>query len=401
MASTRRDVLLSTAALTGGSALGRRSASQQDGSPAGVPPTAPLVSVSDYREAARRRMPRPAFEYVEGGAADEITLQWNEESFRRLRIRPRVLADVTRLDTRVTLFGRELPFPILLAPTGYHRMIHADGELAVARGAGQAEATLVVSSSATTTVEEIARAATRPLWFQLYLQPDREVTASFVRRAEAAGCQALCLTVDSPVHGPQNRIQRAGFRLPPEIQAPMNPLADSRRRAPTTAGTRAERARLGYPTTWADVAWLRKVTTLPILLKGILDASDAERAVDAGVQGIIVSNHGARNLDTAPATIDVLPEIATRVAGRVPVLVDGGIRRGTDVLKALALGATATLIGRPYLYGLGAAGAEGVRDVIDILRAELEMAMALTGRATIASIDRSVVAEPRTRSDEI
>ena len=394
MPSTRRDVLLSTAALTGGSALGRRQAEPKSAPSSEARASGALVSVSDYREAARRKMARPSFEYVEGGAADELTLQWNEESFRRLRIRPHVLADVSRIDTRVTLFGRELPFPILLAPTGYHRMMHADGEIGVARGAGQAQATLVVSSSATTTVEEIARAATGPLWFQLYLQPGRDVTAQLVRRVEAAGCSAICLTVDSPAQGPQNRIQRAAFLLPPEIQVPMNPLADSRRRARKTPGGRADRFRIGYPTTWADVEWLKTVSKLPILLKGILDASDAERAVAAGVHGIIVSNHGARNLDTAPATIDVLPEIAERVAGRVPVLMDGGIRRGTDVLKALALGATATLIGRPYLYGLGAAGAEGVTDVIDILRGELEMAMALAGRPTIASIDRSVVGDP-------
>jgi 4-hydroxymandelate oxidase len=390
MASTRRDVLLSTAALTGGSALGRRSAAAQSEAPAGAPAT-PLVCVADYREAARRRMARPVFEYVEAGAGDELTLEWNEEAFRRLRLRPRVLADVSRIDTKTRLLGRDLPFPLLLAPTAYHRTMHRDGELAVARGAGRAETTLVVSSSATTSVEEIASAATAPLWFQLYLQPEREVSLTLVRRAEAAGCTALCLTVDSPVSGPQNRIERAGFTLPPGMETPMNPLANRGRRAPKPSETRME-FRVRYPTTWADVEWLRTATKLPILLKGILDPADADRAVGVGVQGIIVSNHGARNLDTAPATIDVLPEIAASVAGRVPVLVDGGIRRGTDVLKALAMGATATLIGRPYLYGLGAAGADGVRHVIDILRAELEMAMALAGRASIASIDRSVVA---------
>jgi 4-hydroxymandelate oxidase len=384
-------MLMSAAALTGGSVVGHPLMPQDTRNPDAAAGRT-LLSVSDYREVARARLPHPVFEYIEGGAADEITLRRNEEAFRRLRLRPRVLADVARLDTRVTLLGHELPFPVLLAPTGYHRMMHAEGEIAVARGAGQAGATLVVSSSATTAVEEIGQAATGALWFQLYLQPEREVTASLVHRAEAAGCRAVCLTVDAQAHGPQNRIQRAGFVLPPDVKVPMNPLSDRRRRRASSSDSRDERFRAGYPTTWADVEWLRTVTKLPILLKGILDAADAERAVAAGVAGIIVSNHGGRNLDTAPSTIEALPEIAARVAGRIAVLQDGGIRRGTDVLKALALGATATLIGRPYLYGLAAAGADGVRHVVDILRGELEMAMALTGRATIASIDRSVVA---------
>ena len=237
--------------------------------------------------------------------------------------------------------------------------MHPDGELATARGAGRAGTTLVVSTSATTTIEDVARAATAPLWFQLYMQPERDFTADLVRRAEAAGCRALCVTVDSPVAGPQNRIQRARFVLPAGIEAPMNPLANRQRRSTSTAGGGVEPFRIRYPATWADISWLKSLTRLPILLKGILHPADAEMAVSAGVDGIIVSNHGARNLDTAPATIEVLPEIAERVAGRIPVLMDGGIRRGTDVLKALALGADATLVGRAYLYGLAAAGAEG------------------------------------------
>ncbi len=384
MPSTRRDLLLS-AALAGGAALKAQRLPAGNATPGG-----PLLSVSDYREAARRRVPHAAFEYIEGGAADEITLRWNEEALRRLRIHPRVLVDVSRIDTRVTLFGRTLPFPILLAPTGYNRTAHPEGELAVARGAGMAQATLVVSSSATTAVEDIAREATSPLWFQLYLQPERSVTAELVRRVEAAGCTALCLTVDSPVSGPQNRIERAGFALPPGMPVPMNPLANQKRRA-AARDSREERFRVRYPATWADVDWLRSITKLPVLLKGILDPADAGRAADAGVQGIIVSNHGARNLDTVPATIDQLPAIVERAAGRLPILMDGGIRRGTDVVKALALGAAAVLIGRPYLYGLGAAGADGVRHVVEILRAELEMAMALAGRPAIADLDRSVV----------
>ena len=397
MAPTRRDVLISTAAMAGvpawrGGTADAAAAAQQPSES-----LQDLLSVSDFQEAARRRMSHMAYEYVEGGAADEITLRWNQEALQRLRICPRVLTDVSRIDTRVTLLGQQHPVPILLAPTGYHATMHPDGELATARGAGRAGTTLVVSTSATTTIEDVARAATAPLWFQLYMQPERDFTADLVRRAEAAGCRALCVTVDSPVAGPQNRIQRARFVLPAGIEAPMNPLANRQRRSTSAAGGGVEPFRIRYPATWADIPWLKSLTRLPILLKGILHPADAEMAVSAGVDGIIVSNHGARNLDTAPATIEVLPEIAERVAGRIPVLMDGGIRRGTDVLKALALGANATLVGRPYLYGLAAAGAEGVTKVVEILRTELEMAMALTGCATIAAIGRSHVSVPPDR----
>ena len=397
MAPTRRDVLISTAAMAGVPAW--RGGTPDAAAAAQQPPESlqDLLSVSDFQEAARRRMSHMAYQYVEGGAADEITLRWNQEALQRLRICPRVLTDVSRIDTRVTLLGQQQPAPILLAPTGYHATMHPDGELATARGAGRAGTTLVVSTSATTTIEDVARAATAPLWFQLYMQPERDFTADLVRRAEAAGCRALCVTVDSPVAGPQNRIQRARFVLPAGIEAPMNPLANRQRRSTSTAGGGVEPFRIRYPATWADISWLKSLTRLPILLKGILHPADAEMAVSAGVDGIIVSNHGARNLDTAPATIEVLPEIAERVAGRIPVLMDGGIRRGTDVLKALALGANATLVGRAYLYGLAAAGAEGVTKVVEILRTELEMAMALTGCATIAAIGRSHVSVPPDR----
>jgi 4-hydroxymandelate oxidase len=388
---TRRDVLISTAAMAGVPAWRGVTA---DAAGAAQQPSASLhdlLSISDFQEAARRRMSHMAYEYVEGGAADEITLRWNQEALQRLRICPRVLTDVSRIDTRLTVLDQQQPVPILLAPTGYHATIHPDGELATARGAGRAGTTLVVSTSATTTIEDVARVATGPLWFRLYMQPEREFTADLVRLAEAAGCRALCVAVDSPVAGPQNRIQRARFALPAGIEAPMNPLANRQRRSTSTTGGGVEPFRIRYPATWADISWLKSLTRLPVLLKGILHPADAEMAVSAGVDGIIVSNHGARNLDTAPATIEVLPAIVDRVAGRIPVLMDGGIRRGTDVLKALALGANATLGGRPYLYGLAAAGAEGVTKVVEILRTELEMAMALTGCATIAAIGRSHV----------
>jgi 4-hydroxymandelate oxidase len=332
-----------------------------------------------------------AWEYISGGAGDEVTLRWNRESYDRVKLRPRILVDVSRLDTRIKLFGRELPHPILLAPAAYQRMIHSEGELATAKGAGATGTTMVVSTMATTSVEEIASAATRPLWFQLYVQPDRTFTRDLVQRAEAAGCRALVVTVDTPVVGLRNREMRIKFTLPPGMDRPNLKGLKTSSTSHLPPENEIYSAVLDPKLTWKEIETLRSYACVPVLLKGVLNPDDAERAVQSGVAGIIVSNHGARNLDTLPATIDVLPEVAARVAGRFPVLVDGGIRRGTDVLKALALGANAVLIGRPYLYGLGVAGAEGVARVISILRREFEMAMALTGRTNIAGIDPSVL----------
>jgi 4-hydroxymandelate oxidase len=245
---------------------------------------------------------------------------------------------------------------------------------------------------ATICIEEIAAVSTTPLWFQLYVQPDRGFTKSLVQRAEAAGCGALCVTVDTPVIGTRNREMRLKFALPEGMDRPhlrglaMNPeLAHRPREGEIYSST------LDPKLSWKDIEWMLSFARVPVILKGVTNPDDAETAIKAGVSGLIVSNHGARNLDTTPATIEVLPQIAARVGGRIPVLMDGGIRRGTDVLKAMALGANAVLIGRPYLYGLGAAGAEGVTRVINILRAEFEMAMALTGKTSIADINASVL----------
>jgi 4-hydroxymandelate oxidase len=332
------------------------------------------LSLPDFETLARKHISHGAWERVQGGSADEITLRWNREAYEHIRLRPRVLVDVSKLDTRVTLFGQTLPFPILLSPTGAQGFVYPNGELAVARGAGAAQAILVISSSASLRVEEVVKAATGTVWFQLYVQRDRGFTRDLVQRAEAAGCRALCVTVDSPTFGARNRETRASGELP------ARPL-------PNLQG----RDYLDPTLTWKDIDWLRSFAKTPVLLKGILNPDDAETAVKAGVAGIIVSNHGARNLDTLPATIDALPLIADKIAGRLPLIVDGGIRRGTDVLKALARGANVVGIGRPYLHGLGVAGAEGVARVVEILRKEFETAMMLTGRPTLASIDRTVL----------
>lgn len=344
-----------------------------------------LHSLDEFEARARESMSHMAYEYVASGAADEYTLKWNRTRYETLKLRPRVLVDLSKLDTSVTMLGEKHSVPILLAPTAYQRAVHADGELGTARGAGAAGVTYVVSTATNTSIEAISKVATGPLWFQLYVQSDRAFTRDVVQRAEAAGCKALCLTVDTPILGARNRQARAGFQMVPGLETPH--LYDTSAHAPGVITP--ERVSL----TWEAVDWLKSVTKLPVLLKGILDHEDAVRAVTAGAAGIIVSNHGARNLDTVPATIDALPEIVDRVGGAIPVLVDGGIRRGTDVLKAIALGANAVLIGRPHCFGLAVAGAAGVQRVVEILVSELQMAMMLTGRPTIASVDETVLWE--------
>jgi 4-hydroxymandelate oxidase len=403
MPSTRRDLLRSACAVAGASmlpsiAIAATTASAAEGLPDPVPPTptedtADLVSISDFERAAREKTPTMAWEYIAGGAGDENTLRWNGDAYQRIQLRPRCLVDVSALDTRVRLFGHELAFPIFLSPTAYHRLIHPEGEIATAKGAGAAGATMIVSSFATTSIDDVAKVATGPLWFQLYMQHDRGFTRALVERAQAAGCQAVCLTVDTPALGARNREARVKFALPAGMDRPnLKGLEAARSTASHLPPEGSIYSSILDPSlTWKDVEWLRGFAKVPVLLKGILNPDDAGHAVDAGAAGIIVSNHGARNLDTVPATITALPAVADRVAGRVPVLVDGGVRRGTDVLKALALGATAVGIGRPYLFGLAVDGAAGVRRVVEILRLEFGMAMALTGRATIAAIDRSVL----------
>jgi 4-hydroxymandelate oxidase len=359
-------------------------------------PARQLLNLFDYEAEARERMAPTAWEYVSGAAADEITLRWNREAFDRLALAPKVLVDVSKLDTRVTLLGHELPFPILLAPCGFQRLVHPEGEEGVARGAGAAGALLVMSSAATTAVEDISKAASGPLWFQLYVQRDRGFTQELVARVVAAGAQALVLTVDTPVIGARNREARSGFCLPPGMDLPnlRGSYAAGDATPHRSMGEGIYSAALDPSVTWDNLTWLLKLAKVPVLVKGILSPGDAWRAREAGVAGIIVSNHGGRNLDTTPASLDALPRIVERARDEVPVLMDGGIRRGTDVLKALALGARAVLIGRPYLYGLGVAGAEGVTRVVKLLRQEFEMAMALAGRTRLREIDRSALWKP-------
>ncbi len=352
-----------------------------------------LACLTDFEDAAREMVPHMAWEFLNGGAGDEASLRWNREAFERIRLFPRVLVDVSKLDTRIELFGETLPFPILLAPVAFQRQFHPEGEVASARGAGLAGATLIAGTLSNSSLEEIAAAATAPLWFQLYVQPDRGYTRELVARAEAAGCRALCMTVDTPVLGARNREDRVQFALPPGLG---HPNLDGLKSAHSVNSHRPKEGDIysmliSPDLAWKDVEWLLSFAKVPVVLKGILHPEDADRAVQTGVAGLIVSNHGGRNLDTAPASIDALPGVAEKVAGRVPLLMDSGIRRGTDVLKSLALGAKAVLIGRPYVHGLAVGGAEGVARVVNILRAEFEMAMALVGCTSIARINRSVL----------
>ena len=333
---------------------------------------APLLTLEDYERAARARVDPVAWEYIASGAADEISLRWNVEAYRSTRLVPRQLRDVSTLDTSVTLSGTRLAHPILLAPTACHKLAHPDGEVGTARGARAAAAGMVLSSYSTVPVEQVAAEKPPLFWFQLYVQ-DRAYTERLLRRVVAAGAKAIAVTVDTPVGGPRNRQERSGFVFPSNL--------------PHISGARAE-----HPLSWKDLEWIQRAASVPIYLKGILHPDDADIGVKAGAAGIMVSNHGGRNLDTALATIDALPAIVDKVGGRVPVIVDGGIRRGTDVLKALAYGASAVMIGRPFVHGLAVNGAAGVEAVVGILRRELEMAMMLSGCATLASIDRSILA---------
>lgn len=355
----------------------------------------PLLNLRDYEEEARGRLSRETFDYYAGGAWDLQTLCENHEAYARLRVHYRVLRDVSTRSTACELLGEKLAMPILAAPTAFHCLAHPEGETATARGAGAAGALMVLSSLSTRLIEDVAQAASGPLWFQLYINKDRKFTRDLIQRVREAGYRALMVTCDTPEWGRREADARNGFHLP-EGLSPINLMKSHARSEDLThhgAGMGQILSWMLDPaTTWKDVAWLCEVSGLPVLLKGICRPDDARLAIEHGVQGLVVSNHGGRQMDGAPATIEVLPGVAQAVEGRVPVLVDGGIRRGTDVLKALALGASAVQIGRPVLWGLTAAGADGVTEVLRLLNAELDLAMALAGCSSLAEITPDLVA---------
>lgn len=348
------------------------------------------VNLHEYEPLARAAMSAMAWDYLAGGSGDERTLGWNRERFDAVRLWPHVLRDVHRVDTRLTLLGVPLPFPVVLAPAGFQRLFHPEGECATARGAAAVGALFTLSTAATTSIEDTAAVTSGPLWFQMYVQRDRGLTLELVRRAEAAGCRALMLTVDTPVLGARDRDHRNRLELPEGLE-----LANLRTLRRTAGGPTFVHGTanpfLDPGLTWEGLDWLVGEARVPVVVKGVLRADDALRAVRHGAAAVAVSNHGGRNLDTVPAAIDALPAIADAVAGRVPVLLDGGVRRGVDVVKALALGATAVMIGRPYLWGLGTAGAAGVERVVRMLVTELELAMAQCGAASLAEVTRELV----------
>ena len=355
------------------------------------PVPADADSAFDYERHARAMLPADAWAYLCGAGADGITRRWNREAFDRRALAGRVLADMAGASTAATLFGLQLDCPVLIAPVAFQKLAHPDGELASVVGASACGAWMCVSCQASVALEEIAAAARTTLLFQLYMQQRREDTLRLVRRAEEAGYKALVVTVDAAVNGVRNEEQRAGFSLPPHVRAvnlagmpgPVSRAGPGE--SPVFSGL------LDNAPTWADIEWLRGETSLPLVLKGILHPDDAARAADCGADGIAVSNHGGRTLDTLPASLDALEAVAARIDGRVPLLLDGGVRRGTDVLKALALGASAVMVGQPVVHALAVAGPVGVVHLLTILRTELEAAMALTGCKNINGIDRSIL----------
>jgi 4-hydroxymandelate oxidase len=359
---------------------------------------ADVLNLNDLERAALATLPALARDYYASGADDEVTLRENRAAFERLRLHYRVLVDVSRRSLATSALGHAIALPVIVAPTAFQRMAHPDGELATARAAGAAGTIMILSTLSTTRVEEVVATASGPVWFQLYIYKDRAATEALVKRVEAAGCQALVLTVDAPLLGRRERDVRNRFALPPGL-AVENMLAEGKGDVRTVLGDSGLAAyfasMLDPALTWNDVEWLRSITRLPVLVKGIVRGDDARRAVDHGAAGIVVSNHGGRQLDTSPATIDVLPVVADAVGGRIEIFVDGGVRRGTDVVKAIALGARAVLVGRPVLWGLAVAGEAGVSAMLAMLASELDLALALAGTPTVASIGRDLISGAR------
>ncbi|MET0143227.1 MAG: alpha-hydroxy acid oxidase [Ilumatobacteraceae bacterium] len=381
------------------------------------------ASVGDLRRIARRRLPRGVFDYIDGGAEDERTLRNNVDAFARIEFRPRVLRSVGTVDPSTTLLGRALPYPLVLAPTGFTRVADPQGELAVARAADRAGLPYTLSTMATRSIEEVAAVSSGRRWFQVYAWRDRGIVKEMVDRARDAGYEALMLTVDTAVLGRRERDVRRGFELPPKLG--LGTLLDGAvhpgwtwafaRSEPILFANVAGRSDTGGdgsdPVTlstyinsqfdpdlsWADVDWFRSVWDGPIVVKGIQSVADAVLAAERGVDAIALSNHGGRQLDSAPAPIELVGPVADAVAGRSEIICDGGVRRGSDIVKAVALGATACMAGRAYLYALGAAGERGVDQVLTMLDTDVRRTMALLGAAAVADLTPDLVVTPGRR----
>ncbi|KAK1170708.1 hydroxyacid oxidase 1 [Acipenser oxyrinchus oxyrinchus] len=355
------------------------------------------VCLNDFEEHAKRILPKAVYDYYRSGADEQQTLADNVAAFSRWRLYPRVLRDVSQIDLSVSVLGQRISMPVCVAATAMQRMAHPDGETATVRACRSAGTGMMLSSWATSSIEEVAESAPNSLrWLQLYIYKDRELTKSLVLRAERAGYKGIFVTVDTPYLGKRQNDVRNRFMLPSHLRMANFESPDlsfsSKNGYGEDSGLAVYVAKAIDPTLkWEDIAWLKKLTKLPVVVKGILRADDAQEAVKYGVDGILVSNHGARQLDCVPATIDVLQEIVEAVEGRAEVFLDGGVRKGTDIMKALALGAKAVFVGRPVLWGLAYQGENGVNEVLELLRQELSLAVALTGCRTVNEIDKSIV----------
>jgi 4-hydroxymandelate oxidase len=353
------------------------------------------INLRELESFASEKLQQMTFEYYAGGAGDEITLRDNIEAFDRIKLRPKMLVDLSKLTMAVDLFGTSIDMPVLIAPMAFHRLAHEEGEEAMAKAAARANTIMTVSTLATASLEEIASASNGSLWFQLYVYKDRAITVDLVTRAKAAGYKAIVLTVDSPVLGKRHRDLKNKFHLPEQLK--MGNLSTDLQDLPAVesgSGLAAYIASLyDVSLTWKDLEWIVGLTDLPILVKGILRADDAKQSIASGASGIIVSNHGGRQLDSTIATIDALSEVVQAAEDRVPVLLDGGIRRGTDVLKALARGARAVLMGRPCLWGLALDGEQGVFRVLETLKDELKNALMLSGYPDAKAVTPDLIGE--------
>ena len=342
-----------------------------------------LVSLKDYERYAKQRLNLNAFAYVCGAAADEITYKRNEKAFENIFLETATLEDLKGANTKITLFGQTYETPIFLAPVAYQKLTDVNGEIATVQASDAMNCCMCVSSFSSCTLEDISANTNSPLWFQLYIQPHMNTNLKLIKKAEDLGYKALVITIDAPISGIRNSEQRAGFYLPEGISAinieNLNPLQ-------TTNNFENIFDITSILPTWKDIEFIKQNTKLPVILKGITSTSYAKKAIELGIDGIIVSNHGGRTFDTQPASIELLPKIAKAVDGKIPILFDGGIRRGTDIIKAIALGASAVMIGRPIMYGLATAGALGVAHTLKILKEELEVSMIFTGCKDIKAI---------------
>lgn len=354
-----------------------------------------LVCVSDFEQRAINLLPKNALDYYRSGAGEEFTLNLNREAFRRLRIRPRFMRDVSRRNQCTVILGNSVSMPVGVAPTAMQRMAHPDGECANARAVGAMGGVFILSTLSTSSLEEVAAAAPNTTkWFQLYIYNDRDVTRKIVQRAEKAGYQALVLTVDAPIFGIRNADVRNQFALPPHLSLANfegNKATDVNKSESGSGINEYVKKLFDQSLTWEDITWLKGITKLPLVLKGILTAEDAVIATDLGVAGILVSNHGARQVDCTPASIEALPEVVKAVSGRCEIYLDGGVTQGTDVFKALALGAKMVFMGRPAIWGLTIAGEDGVKSILSIVKTELDSVMALTGCATLKDIKKDMI----------